>query len=172
MSCISKLKLFFIFIFLFGAESDAQSINLFTFNTGGGYNNTMEWSLGESASIASFMTSGYMLNTGVLQPMTNIVTAINELGPLVLGPEISIGPIPTSNQLHIKANFKASGHLSFQLIDNKSTIVLTKNAGLISNIYENDFFLNDFPSGVFYIKVLFKPISGINKIGIYKIIKI
>jgi hypothetical protein len=42
MSCISKLKLFFIFIFLFGAESDAQSINLFTFNTGGGYNNTID----------------------------------------------------------------------------------------------------------------------------------
>jgi len=118
------------------------------------------------------MTSGYILNTGVLQPMTNLVTTINEVGPLVFGPDITIGPIPTLNQLYIKANFKSSGNLSFQLMDSKSTIVLSRDAGFIRAIYENDFILTDFPSGVFYLKVFFKPISGITKIGIYKIIKL
>jgi hypothetical protein len=172
MSYINKLNICFVFAILLNTKSNAQSINLFTLNNGGGYNNTMEWSIGESASIAHFMTSGYILNTGVLQPMTNIVTAINEYGPLVFGPEITIGPIPTSNLLYVKANFKASGNLSIQLIDSKSTIVLTHDAGFIFNRYEKDFLLNDFPSGVLYMKVILKPFSGLAKVGIYKIIKL
>jgi hypothetical protein len=172
MSYINKLNICFVFAILLNTKSNAQSINLFTLNNGGGYNNTMEWSIGESASIAHFMTSGYILNTGVLQPVTNIVTAINEYGPLVFGPEITIGPIPTSNLLYVKANFKASGNLSIQLIDGKSTIVLTHDAGFIFNRYEKDFLLNDFPSGVLYMKVIFKPLSGLAKVGIYKIIKL
>jgi hypothetical protein len=172
MSYINKLNILFVLALFLNTKSNAQSINLYTLNNGGGYNNTMEWSIGESASIAHFMTSGYILNTGVLQPMTNIVTAINEYGPLVFGPEITIGPIPTSNLLYVKANFKASGNLSIQLIDSKSTIVLTHDAGFIFNRYEKDFLLNDFPSGVLYLKVIFKSFSGIAKVGIYKIIKL
>ena len=173
MSCINKLNIIFIAISLFVIKSNAQSINLYTLNNGGGYNTiTMEWSIGESASVAHFMTSGYILNTGVLQPMTNLVTAINEYGPVVFGPEITIGPIPTFNMLYVKANFKASGNLSIQLIDSKSTIVLTHDAGFIFNRYEKDFLLNDFPSGVLYMKVIFKPFSGPAKVGIYKIIKL
>jgi len=172
MSYINKLNILFVLALFLNTKSNTQSINLYTLNNGGGYNNTMEWSIGESASIAHFMTSGYILNTGVLQPMTNIVTAINEYGPLVFGPEIKIGPIPTSNLLYVKANFKASGNLSIQLIDSKSTIVLTHDAGFIFNRYEKDFLLNDFPSGVLYMKVIFKPFSGIAKVGIYKIIKL
>ena len=172
MSYINKLNILFVLAILMNTKSNAQSINLYTLNNGGGYNNSMEWSIGESASIAHFMTSGYILNTGVLQPMTNIVTAVNEYGPLVFGPEITIGPIPTSNLLYVKANFKASGNLSIQLIDSKSTIVLTHDAGFIFNRYDKDFLLNDFPSGVLYMKVIFNPFSGLAKVGIYKIIKL
>ena len=172
MSYIKKLNTILVFTFLLGIKSDAQSINLYTLNNGGGYNNTMEWSIGESSSIAHFLTAGYILNTGVLQPMTNVVTAINEYGPVVFGPEIKVGPIPTSNLLYVKANFKTSGNLSIQLIDSKSTIFLSHDAGFIFNRYEKEFLLNDFPSGVLYMKVIFKPFSGITKIGVYKIIKL
>ena len=145
MSYIKKLNTILVFTFFLGIKSDAQSINLYTLNNGGGYNNTMEWSIGESSSIAHFLTAGYILNTGVLQPMTNVVTVINEYGPVVFGPEITVGPIPTSNLLYVKANFKTSGNLSIQLIDSKSTIVLTHDAGFIFNRYEKEFLLNDFP---------------------------
>jgi hypothetical protein len=41
------------FTFLLGTNLSAQSLNLYTLNTGGGYNNTFEWSIGESVSIVS-----------------------------------------------------------------------------------------------------------------------
>ena len=150
----------------------SQSITPHALNNGGGYSSSMEWSIGESVSIANFIASGYSLNTGALQPMTSIVTAINEYGPSVFGSQITIGPNPTSNLLHIKARFNQAGSLSYQLIDSKSTIVYTQEAGTIFSSYEKDIGMENYPSGVFYMKVYFKPSTGIAKTGIYKIIKL
>ena len=76
----------------------------------------MEWSMGESVSIAHFAATNFFLNTGLLQPMTSVVTAINEYGSVVFGNQIIIGPNPTSNLLNIKARFNQVGNLSIQLI--------------------------------------------------------
>jgi len=149
----------------------AQSISLYTFNNGGGSNSTMEWSIGESVSIAYFTTASYSLNTGVLQPLIGNVTSIPS-GPAVFGNQILIGPNPFSNMLKIKAMLNESGNLSFQLLDSKSTLVFNQDAGFIFNSYEKVLILNDFPSGVFYVRIYFKPSSGNPKTGIYKVIKL
>jgi hypothetical protein len=151
---------------------NGQAITPFTLNNGGGSSSFLEWSLTESVSVASFIAPGYSLNTGVLQPNTNVVTSINEYGPSVFGSQITIGPNPTSNLLHIKARFNQVGTLSFQLIDAKSTIVFTQEAGTIFSSYDKDILMENYPSGVFYMKVYFKPSTGITKTGIYKIIKL
>jgi hypothetical protein len=52
------------------------------------------------------------------------------------------------------------------------SIVLKQDAGLIFSTYNKEFMLNDFPSGVFYIRIFFKPLSGKVKTGVYKIIKL
>lgn len=168
------MRLIFLFITFLSnfTESKAQAITPYTFNNGGGYFSAMEWSIGESVSIANFLASGYSLNTGVLQPMTSIVTAINEYGPAVFGNQITIGPNPTSNLLHIKARFNQAGSLSLQLIDAKSSIMFTQDAGTIFSSYDKDILMENYPSGIFYMKVYFKPITGIAKTGIYKIIKL
>ena len=168
------MRLIFLFITFLSnfTEAKAQSITPYTYNNGGGSGATMEWSIGESVSIAHFAAANYFLNTGVLQPMTSIVTAINEYGPAVFGNQITIGPNPTSNLLHIKARFNQAGSLSFQLIDAKSTIVFTQEAGTIFSIYEKDILMENYPSGIFYMKVYFKPSAGNTKTGIYKIIKL
>ena len=170
---ISRIILFIVFFISMGfSNTHAQSITPYTLNNGGGSAATMEWSIGESVSIAHFVASGYSLNTGALQPMTSIVTTMNEYGPLVFGSQITIGPNPTSNLLHLKARFNEIGNLSFQLIDAKSAIVYKYEAGIILSSYEKVILMDHYPSGVFYVKVFFKPSNGIPKTGIYKIIKL
>ena len=172
---VNRVYIYGVFIltfFFFGHKAFAQNITPHTINNGGGYSSTMEWSIGESVSIANFISLGYSLNTGVLQPMTSIVTAINEYGPAVFGTQITIGPNPTTNLLHIKARFNELGSLSLQLIDAKSSIVFTQEAGTIFSSYDKDILMENYPSGIFYMKVYFKPITGIAKTGIYKIIKL
>ena len=154
------------------SQLNAQSITPLTFNNGGGSSSFLEWSITESESVASFIAPGFSLNTGVLQPNTNVVTSINEYGPAVFGSQITIGPNPTMSLLHFKARFAEVGRLSIQLIDTKSAIVLTQDIGTIFSSYEKAISLEDYPSGVFYLKVYFKPIVGNIKTGIYKVIKL
>ena len=162
----------FLILALFPAYLSAQSITPNTLNNGGGSAANMDWSMGESVSIANFSAPNYFLNTGVLQPFTTIVTAINEYGPAVYGNQITIGPNPTTNLVHFKGTFTQSGKLSIQVIDAKSSVILTLDAGTINSSYEKDIFMDSYPSGIFYIKVFFKPTKGLAKTGIYKIIKL
>jgi hypothetical protein len=174
---MSYKKRFFILlftfqVFIFSGNLNSQSITPFTFNNGGGFSSTMEWSIGQSVSIASFNSSGYTLNTGVLQPLTNIVTSINEFGPTVFGTQITIGPNPTMNILHIHAKFNEAGNFSYQLIDSKSAILFTNDVGTVYSSYDKDIAMEKYSPGVFYIKVIFKSINNKIKTGIYKIIKL
>ena len=161
-----------IFIILIPLCSFCQSITPQTLNNGGGSSSSLEWSLTESVSVASFIALGFSLNTGVLQPNTNVVTSINEYGPAVFGSQITIGPNPTLSLLHFKARFAEVGRLTIQLMDAKSAIVLTQDMGTIFSSYEKAISLEDYPSGVFYLKVYFKSIVGNIKTGIYKVIKL
>ncbi len=172
MRFINILNIMFLFTFFIGTKSSAQSMTLYTFNNGGGFNNTSEWSIGESVSVANFISNGFALNTGVLQPISSTLTGLNELGSSVFGDQITIGPNPTYNLIHIKAIFNEPGNISFQLVDSKSASVFNQQPVTIYKSYEKDFFLEKLPSGIFYMKVYFKPTNGMAKIGVYKIIKL
>jgi hypothetical protein len=150
----------------------AQSITPYTFNNGGGSSTSIEWSIGESVSIANFTTPNFLLNTGLLQPLTNVVTSINDYGPVVYGHQITISPNPTTDLVHLKGQFNQMGRLSFQVIDSKSSVLLIHEAGTNVSTYEKDIFIHNYPSGIFYIKVIFKPTNGIIKTGIFKIVKL
>ena len=165
-----KKFLFHLFCLIVN-DLNCQSITPFALNNVGGYANSMEWSMGESVSIA-FVSSNFALNAGVLQPPKSIVRAINEYGPDVFGNQITIGPNPVTNLLHLKASFKELGTLSFQLIDAKSVIILSQEIGTILNYFEKNILMDQYASGVVYLKVFFKPISGTTKTGLYKIIKL
>jgi hypothetical protein len=132
----------------------------------------LDWSIGESASIASFVVPGFSLNTGVLQPSSTIVTDIIESGPAIFGAEIMIGPNPTQNQIHVKGNFKESGLLSFQLMDSKSNFLMQMNAGKVFNIFEQKIQLYNYVSGILYLRVGFMSSNGKFRTGMYKIIKL
>jgi hypothetical protein len=172
MRFINKLSIIILATFLFPSTTNAQTLSPFTFNNGGGYSNTLDWSIGESVSITHFTSFGYSLNTGVLQPTTTITTAIEEYGPVVFGNQIIMGPNPTSKLLHIKASFNEVGSISFQMFNSKSNNVLSYDGGTIFSKYEKDLYLENLPAGVYYMKVYFKPSTGNAKTGIYKIIKL
>ena len=152
--------------------TNAQSISPHILNNGGGASTSMEWSIGEGVSISPFLAGGFGLNTGVLQPMTSLVTGINEYGPAVFGNQITVGPNPVANLLHFKARLSQVGNLTIQLIDAKSSIVYTQEAGTIYGTYDKEIQMQAYPDGVVYLLVHFKPINSAAKTGVYKIIKI
>ena len=172
MRFINKLSIIILVTFLFPPTINAQTLSPYSFNSGGGYSNATEWSIGESVSIAHFISFGYSLNTGLLQPITTLTTGIEDYGPVVFGDKIIMGPNPTSKVLRIKARFNETGEISFQMFDSKSNNVLSYNGGSIFSIYEKDLYLENLPAGSYYMRVSFKPSNGKAKMGIYKIIKL
>ena len=161
-----------LLLILSATKVQGQSITPHILNNGGGSAASMEWSIGEGASIAPFLAGGLALNTGVLQPMTNLVTGINEYGPAVFGNQITVGPNPVINLLRFKARLSQVGSLTIQLIDAKLAIVYTQEAGIIYGSYDNDIQMQGYSDGVMYVRVYFKPNNSAAKTGVYKIIKI
>lgn len=167
------LRVSFILLIQFGYSSVfSQSISPKVINNGGGFSSAMDWSMGESVSIAYFSVSNYHMNTGVLQPFSNEVTNINDFGTTLFGEDIIMGPNPTLHQLHIKTKFNQPGDLSFRIMDAKSTTLNTIDVGVVVGPNEYKIDLETYPTGVIYVYVIYKTLKNEIKSGIYKIIKL
>ncbi len=168
-----KLVFFFLFYILNGfSRLAAQSITPFTLSNGGGSSPSMEWCMGESVSIANFSGPGLLLNSGVLQPLTSVVTSILDYNTAAFSNELSIGPIPTMNNVHVKARFKQIGNMTLQVLDLKSNLLQVHESGGVTSNIDMELKLDVYPAGIYYIRIYFKPVYGIIQSGIYKIIKI
>lgn len=175
--CRMRPLFFFTFIFSLNYSTDvvSQKLTPTIQNNGGGFVNRMEWSIGESASIDFFTTNKVLLNTGVLQPMSNVVTEVIEYGPAVFGHQITIGPNPTTAYIHFNALFSSIGNLKIQVIDARSQLIESIDAGTIFSTYDKIIHLEQFPAGAYFVKVYFQPVQSNYaplKSGIYKIIKL
>jgi hypothetical protein len=155
----------------------AQSITPFTVNIAGftvqKSGSSLTVSTGEAISITNFSSpNGVSLNSGFLQNNPPIVTSFNDVLSNIGNDEIIITPNPTKNSSIIYASFKKPGNFQFQILDVASKQLFRSPTAsyLIAKQTIVDF--TPYPAGVYYIQVLFKPVSGIMKSGIYKIIKL
>ena len=155
----------------------AQSITPFTINIAGftatqnGYSLTV--STGETISITDFKSpNGVGLSSGFLQNNPPLVTGIEDLLSRIGDNEVSISPNPTSTTSNLITNFAVPGQMQFQILDLKSNILYRSQAQSVISVKRTEVVLNNYPAGVYYILVFFKPNIGNSKTGIYKIIKL
>lgn len=169
------ILLFILFINI--AKLNAQSITPFTVNIAGftatqnGYSLTV--STGETISITNFKSpNGESLNSGFLQNNPPLVTGIEELLSKIGDNEVSITPNPTNSVSNLITNFSVPGQVQFQILDVGSKLMFrSQPVNGLSN-KQTKIELSNYPAGVYYVLVFFKPTSGIAKTGIYKIVKL
>ena len=155
----------------------AQSINPFKINIAGftatqnGYSLTV--STGETISITDFKSpNGVGLSSGFLQNNPPLVTSIEDLLSRIGDNEVSISPNPTSTTTNLITNFAVPGQMQFQILDLGSKIMFRSQAQTAINAKKTEVALTNYPAGVYYILVFFKPSIGNSKTGIFKIIKL
>lgn len=163
------LSCFLLFIHLTGF---CQSVSPYTLNSGGGFSIGLEWSLGESVSIASFISTGFTLNTGVLQPHANLVTAISEFPAKQFSNQILIGPNPVVSSAHLDLALPEAGELSYALVDFSGVELYRHEAGLVFGNYSAELVMDQYASGAYFIRFLFRPILSETRTAIFKIIKL
>ena len=133
---------------------------------------SITYSIGEMTSILQYTGSNnYILSTGFLQAFTPLVTGINDLF-LIPNASVSIAPNPTSLYIQIQTSFKQMGILQFQLLDAQSKIHFQQVPVNINGQFQNRIDLNEFPSGIYYVKMMFQPNQGPLQQSVYKIIKL
>lgn len=167
-----KFSLFPILLFFIISSSSAQSITPIAFNNGGGYSATMEWSIGESVSVASFSSGKFNLNKGFLQPVSNLVIDVVDIVPSLSGDQVTIGQNPTSNHLYVKTKFGQAGKINLKINDLRATQIYSDQLDLSLGIYNKDIQLQGFAAGTYFLTIYFKPIIGNPKMETYKIIKL
>jgi hypothetical protein len=169
----------FLYLLFFFSSSNlrAQSITPFTVNIAGftatqnGYSLTV--STGETISITNFKSpNGESLNSGFLQNNPPLVTAIEEILSKISAGEVTISPNPVNSETNLVTNFVVPGQMQYQILDITSKLLYRSQpvSGISNKQTKID--MTNYTAGTYYIIVFFKPISGISKTGIYKIVKL
>jgi hypothetical protein len=108
----------------------AQTITPNTINVCGGFINTgyvqLEWSVGESTAIESFIEPSITVLNGVLQPYTFRVTP-SLVDNQWAANEIRIFPSPTTGRFEVNVMTPQQGLLQIQLIDNFGLVLASYN---------------------------------------------
>jgi len=167
----------FLLVFCTFSNVKAQSITPFTLNIGGfdgaqsGYSLTI--STGETISITDFKSpNGVGLSSGFLQNNPPLVTGIEEVNTPFGPNEIKITPNPVQTKTQLLVDINGGGQLQYQLFDIGSKLMYRSQAFTIYGYMQGQLDFSNYPTGQYYVQVIFKPITGKVKSGIYKIIKL
>ena len=155
----------------------AQGLSSTVQNTGGQSSNSsidgaLIYSIGEMSSIQNFIsTNNFQLSTGFLQSFIPLVTGINDLISIPTS-AISISPNPASQYIQVQANFNQTGTLQLNLIDMHSKTISQILPVSINGTYQKRLDLDQYASGLYYLKIRFQPSRGLAQQSVFKIIKL
>jgi hypothetical protein len=165
-------KLLFYFGFLACFSASAQSISPFTINVGGATVKTLDYSIGESASITYFQNSNQLsLSTGFIQSFTPLVTGIiNKV--FEEGEGLTLSPNPASERIHLKGVLSRPGFFEFHLIDAQGRILETYESTYYINYLDKEINVTQLMGGTYFIRLIYSSPDGVNQSTSFKFSRI
>lgn len=165
-------RTFFFLLFISVLRAPAQSISPTIINVGGVTSKTLDYSIGESASIAYFQTSSqFSLSSGFIQSFTPLVTGI--VNRVFEGGEaIVLFPNPASDFVRLKGAFTTSGFFEFHLIDQQGRILEIYPNTYYVNYIEKEINTTHLQEGTYFIRLIYSSPEGFNQALSLKFIKI
>jgi hypothetical protein len=164
---ISTLLLFFIQLSAF-----SQNISPFTVNVSGATNKNLDYSVGESASIAYFQSTNQIsLNSGFLQSFTPLITGIvNRV--FEEGEGLVLSPNPSIDYIRVNGALSKPGFVEFHLIDLQGRVLETYPTTYYINYLEKEINVAHLTGGTYFIRIIYSSSDGINQSTSFKFIKI
>ncbi len=172
MKKIILILLFFVPL----ASAVGQSITPQTLNVGGSKPGTsgftLDYSIGESASISFFkLSDNSSLSTGVLQSFTPLVTGIVDLS-FTEGENITLSPNPASQNIRIKGILNHPGFIEFHLVDMNGRVINIESKSYYINYFEKEFNVSSFNEGIYFIRLMYQSMDNDTKSAVFKFVKI
>ena len=166
------LKFNFLFIFLVCFGVSAQSISPFTINVGGATVKTLDYSIGESASIAYLQNNTQLsLSTGFIQSFTPLVTGIiNQV--FEEGEGLTLSPNPASERIRLTGVLSRPGFFEFHLIDVQGRILDTYPSTYYINYLDKEINVTQLMGGTYFIRLIYSSPDGVNQSTSFKFSRI
>jgi hypothetical protein len=152
-------------------SASSQAIHQITQNIGGSHLPQTGYSLAYSIGEIFISSDNASLNSGFLESMPSLIIVTNR-STSISSQELSIVPNPIQTSFTLKTNFRQSGELQFQItgvLGNKKYLS-PKLDILGTSIYNMN--IESYPSGMYFITVIFKNINGLTQLGTYKVVKL
>jgi hypothetical protein len=166
------LRLSLLLVLLVCFSASAQSISPFTINVGGASSKTLDYSIGESASITYFQNSSQLsLSTGFIQSFTPLLSGII-LQIFDEGEGITLSPNPASDIIRLKGVISRPGFFEFHLIDAQGRILETYPNTYFINYLDKEISISQLMGGTYFIRLIYTSPDGINQSTSFKFIKI
>jgi hypothetical protein len=131
-------------------------------------NITISYTIGEMVLVDSWKYSNLMITQGVLQPPKERVTADVDF---FTAEEIKLFPNPTPDILTVQFGSLSPGRVSFALYDNTGKL-MQQEEFTYTGFSTRQFNMMKYANATYLLKVIFKPNSGREKQGGYRIVKI
>jgi hypothetical protein len=165
-------KYLFSFLFIACFSASAQSISPFTINVGGATNKTLDYSIGESASIAYLQNNTQLsLSTGFIQSFTPLITGIiNQV--FEEGEGLTLSPNPASERIHLKGVLSRPGFFEFHLIDIQGRILETYPSTYYINYLDKEINVTQLMGGTYFIRLIYSSPDGVNQSTSFKFSRI
>jgi hypothetical protein len=133
---------------------------------------TLDYSIGESASISFFkLSDNSSLSTGVLQSFTPLVTGIVDLS-FTEGENITLSPNPASQNIRIKGILNHPGFIEFHLVDMNGRVINIESKSYYINYFEKEFNVSSFNEGIYFIRLMYQSMDNDTKSAVFKFVKI
>jgi len=163
------LTVFLLFTFL---STSAQSISPLTINVGGYASKSLDFSIGESSSIAYFQNTNQInLSTGFIQSFTPLVTGIvNRV--FEEGEEFVLFPNPATDFVQLKGALSKPGFVEFHLIDLQGRILDTFPATYYFNYLEKEINISHLQGGTYFIRLIYSSPDGLKQALSFKFSRI
>lgn len=163
------LTVFLLFTFL---STSAQSISPLTINVGGYASKSLDFSIGESSSIAYFQNTNQInLSTGFIQSFTPLVTGIvNRV--FEEGEEFVLFPNPATDFVQLKGALSKPGFVEFHLIDHQGRILDTFPATYYFNYLEKEINISHLQGGTYFIRLIYSSPDGLKQALSFKFSRI
>jgi len=165
-------KLFFSFVFFLYAGNVFSQTDLqtpcATSAQGQAGNITISYTIGEMVLVDSWKYSNLMITQGILQqPKKRVITDVG----FFTTDGLKLFPNPTPDILTVQFGSLLPGKVSFALYDNTGKL-LQQEEFMYTGFSTRQFNMMKYANATYLLKVIFKPNSGREKQGSYRIVKI
>jgi len=165
-------RTFFFLLFISVLRAPAQSISPTIVNVGGITSKTLDYSIGESASVAYFqITNQFSLSSGFIQSFTPLVTGIvNRF--FEEGEGIVLSPNPATDYVRLKGGLAKAGFVEFHLIDLQGRFLNTYPTNYYINYVDKEINITQLQEGTYFIRLIYSSSDGVKQALSFKFIKI